>query len=149
MAFEINESVRIDRPVEAVFDYVTTPENDEEWVDVILDTPPLDEELSEGTTWSRTAKFMGRTELVMECTQYEPPHRFGYRTISGFAGDRIMTDEVFTFSQEGDQTRFTQSATVEVRGLMRPFQILLAPAFRKGVAEAHENLKSILESNDE
>lgn len=149
MTFEIEQSVLIDRPVEEVFEHVTTPEKDEEWIDVIVDTPPLDEELAEGTTWSRTAKFMGSTELVMECTLYDPPDRFGYRTISGFAGDRLMTDEVFTFAREGERTRFSRSATVEVRGVMRPFQAMLAPMIRKGVAESHENLNSILEANEE
>lgn len=149
MASEIEQRIRINRPVEAVFDYVTTLENHEEWIDPVLDTHSVDGELSVGTTWSRTVKGIGTTEIRLECTDYDPPDRFGYRTVSGLVGDRLGGRDVFTFAAEGERTRLTVWGTVEVRGFMRPFHAVLTPMIRKRRAAVLENLKSTLEANGE
>lgn len=149
MSFEFEKSIVIDRPVEDVFEYVTTLENHEEWIDPVLVTHSVDEELAVGTTWTRTVEFIGKTELVMECPDFDPPNRFGYRTVSGFVGDRLGGRDVFTFADEGQKTRLTRSVTVEVQGFMRPFQALLKPMISKRSTRLHENLKSILEANEE
>lgn len=84
----------------------------------------------------------------MECTEYDPPDRFGYRALSGFVGDRLGGKDLFTFAEEGEKTRLTRSVTVEVRGFVRPFQPLLKPLIRKRAAEIHENLKSTIEDDE-
>lgn len=146
MSFEFEQRILVNRPVEEVFEYVTTVEKHGEWLDQVQETHSVDDELSVGATWSRTVEFIGTTEIRMECTAYDPPDRFGYRTVSGFVGDRLGGRDLFTFAEEGESTRLTRSVTVEVRGFMRPFQLLLKPLIRKRAAEIHENLKSTIEA---
>lgn len=148
MSFEFEQSILINRPVAEVFDYVTTVEKHEEWLDQVQETHSVSEELSVGATWSRTVEFLGTTEIRLECTEYDPPDRFAYRTVSGFLGDRLGGRDIFTFVKEGEKTRLTRSVTVEVYGFIRPFQPLLKPLIRKRATEIHRNLKATLESKE-
>lgn len=148
MSFEFEQSILINRPVEEVFEYVTTVEKHEEWLDQVQETHSVDQELSVGASWSRTVEFIGATEIRLECTEYDPPDRFGYRSVSGFVGDRLGGRDLFTFSEEGEKTRLTRAVTVEIRGFMRLLQPLLKPLIRKRATEIHENLKSTLEEKE-
>lgn len=142
MALELEYSVTIARPIEEVFDYVTAHENDEEWKSLVVDAPPIDEEMSEGTTWDLKVKMLGLTQVLNnECTEFERPHRFGYRN-----GGSVATEGLYIFEEEGEETRVTWEGTTEFTGVMR----LLKPIFGRSMANEIESnmmeLKNVLEN---
>lgn len=141
MTFQFEVHERIERPVEAVFEYVTNVENDEEWHPNVSESTQLDGEMREGTTWTMSYDSpFGVTELHEECIAYEPPNRFGYETKNGLLGGRIRTVEsVFNFSEDGTGTRVTLSGKTQVKGVLK----ILQPLFRRMV---HDELESQLEA---
>lgn len=140
MTFQFEVQERIGRPVEEVFDYVTTVENDEEWHPNVSESTELDGEMNEGTTWTMMYDSpFGVTELREECILYERPNRFGYETKNGLLGGRIRTVEsVFHFSEAGDETEVTLSGETQVNGVLR----ILQPLFKRMV---HDELRSQLD----
>jgi uncharacterized protein YndB with AHSA1/START domain len=68
-------TVTINRPIEEVFEYVSTPENDPTWVSASLRhqrTSPGP--MGVGTTTEEDVKFLERTSrYTWEVTEYEPP----------------------------------------------------------------------------
>lgn len=141
MSLQLEFSTEVDRPVEEVFEYVTTPENDEEWKPLVVDAPPTEEPMDVGTTWRLEVKFIvGTAELVNECTVYEPPSRFGYRNEGS-----VATDAVYTFTEAGNGTLATWAGTTEFRGVMRLLEPFAGRMLRNEIKSSLEELKSTLE----
>src|SRR5690606_17077299 len=75
----------INRPVEDVFQFLITPEHNELWMSMIINTI-RDETgpVSLGSTWQHQAKFMGRQiDLNFEVTELEPNRRVCVRNVAG------------------------------------------------------------------
>lgn len=80
---KIEGSVKIDRPVEEVFDFMRTFENDTKWQPEVIETR-LEGPLGVGSKVVVRRKVMGREmEAMAEITEYEPPHKMGMRSTSG------------------------------------------------------------------
>lgn len=151
MTLELETSTEIERPIDAVFDYVTAVENNEEWEPRAVESPPPDEEMDVGTTWHMVVEGLTDTaETTMECIEYDPPNRFGYTTPSGMMGGRLKTKEaIYTFSEQGDRTRVEWSGTIELNGFMRLLAPVVSRALGSDVATSLENLKRELEAPSE
>lgn len=142
MSIQFDHSTVIERSVEDVFEFVTTPENDAQWKPRVVEADPADGEMGVGTTWRQVVKApLGGTETVDECIEYEPPSRFGYRSASG----SIPVEAGYTFAPDGDGTRLTYAGTIEMRGLLWVVQPLLARTIRKDVEVSLAGLNSLLE----
>lgn len=151
MSIQLATSMEIDRPVEAVFEYVTSVENNAEWEPRVVESPPADGEMDVGTTWHPVVEgLVGESETTMECIAYDPPNEFGYTTPAGMMGGRLKTAEaIYTFTRDGDGTRVDWSGTIELNGLIRLLRPILSRSLRGDVQTSLENLKSILETADE
>lgn len=151
MSIQLDLRTDIDRPVKEVFEFVTSVENDKEWHPRVVESPPVNGEMRVGTTWRPVAEgLVGTSEMTLECIEYEPPSRFGYRTPTGMLGGRLKTTKAeYTFTQNGDGTRLLWSATIEVSGLLRLLKPLLARMVREDVETSFTELKSLLETGDE
>lgn len=151
MTIEFKVSTMIDRPAEDVFDYLTDPENVVEWNSQAIEVPPVDEKMGVGTTWRPVVKgILGTSELPMECTTYEPPTRFGYRTTRGLLGDRVHnTGAEYTCRPDGEQTRLSWSGTIETHGFTKLLQPLLSRMLRSDVEGSLEKVKAAMEQSDE
>lgn len=137
MSIELDTSTEIDRPIEEVFEYVTTVENNDEWEPRVVDCPPADGEMGVGTTWRPEIEgLVGTSETTMECIAYEPPTKFGYTT------------PIFGFSRTGDRTRVDWSGVIEMNGLLGLLKPLLARNLRSDVDTSLENLNTQLEASD-
>lgn len=150
MSIEFEVSTKINRPAEDVFDYLTNPENVVEWNSQAVEVPPVEEDMDVGTTWRPLVNgLVGTSELPMECTTYEPPNRFGYRTTTGLLGDRIQnTGAEYTCTPQGDQTRLAWSGTIETYGFAKLLQPLLSRVLRKDVETSLEKVKSVMEQRE-
>lgn len=150
MTVEFEVSTSVDRPPEDVFEYLTDPANVVEWNSQAIEVPPVEEDMGVGTTWRPEVKgIFGTSELPMECTVYDPPNRFGYRTTTGLLGDRVQnTGAEYTCMPLGEQTRLAWSGTIETKGVARLLEPLLSRMLRKDVESSLETVKSVMEQDE-
>ena len=73
----VEEEIVIDRPPEEVFAFVTTPENDGQWVSTAVERQRETEEpIGVGSRIRAVDKFLGRRiESTLEVTEHEPNTR--------------------------------------------------------------------------
>jgi uncharacterized protein YndB with AHSA1/START domain len=81
----VQRSGTIKQPVERVFEYVSTPENDPTWVPVSLSHEKISPgPLRVGSITEEDVEFLGRRmRYVWEVWHYEPPSAVALRTVSG------------------------------------------------------------------
>lgn len=150
MSIQLDVRTEIDRPIEEVFEFVTAVENDEKWHPRVVESTPVNGEMTEGATWQEISEgMMGTNEIVMECIEYDPPNRFGYRTPEGFFGGRVKTTQAtYTFTRNGNGTHVEWTGTFDVSGVLRFFRPILARMARKDLETSFEELESQLEGPD-
>jgi hypothetical protein len=136
-------SVTVNRPVEAVFTFVSDATNDPGWhTDILEASRTGDGPIGLGTVFKvRTRPFMGQSEGSMEITRWEPNRRAELQARMGPMRPRI------TYLHEGidGTTRFTRRVDLQPPGLMRLMQPIMRGMFRKRNAEFVANLKRVLE----
>jgi uncharacterized protein YndB with AHSA1/START domain len=137
--------VRIGRPVDEVFAYVTTLENFPRWMRDLVrasaQTSPGP--VGPGTTFRQTNHFLGRDfETAFEVITCEPPHRFCVVATSGpaaFGG-------CYTFEPVAGGTQLTSTAEVEGGGLFSLAGSLLIRAIRRQTESGLTRLQELLET---
>jgi uncharacterized protein YndB with AHSA1/START domain len=136
-------SVRIERPVEEVFDYVSDPRNFARWnsaVQAVRETSPGTDGV--GATYLMERELpSGRVENDLEVTALERPTEFEITTTSG------PTPFVYrySFSDERGATLLRLAAEVELSGLAGALGPLASRAVKRGVDSNFGDLKRILE----
>src|SRR5436190_12315403 len=120
----VEQNFRVERPPEAVFDYLTDPSTLAEWqtsktsVEVLTEGPPrLGTRVRERTKPPGAKEF----EQVVEFTEFERPRRLHVHIVEG----RFPVDGTWTLEPDGDGTRGHFVAEGELRGPMRLLQPLL------------------------
>jgi ligand-binding SRPBCC domain-containing protein len=142
IAFET--SVRIERPTEVVFDYVSDPGTFPRWNSAVQAVRALSED--DGVD---SARYMmerdlpsGRAVNKLEVVAYERPTEFVVRTISG------PTPFIYRyrFATENGETVVRLHAEVEFEGLASLLTPLAGRAITTGVDANFTVLKRILET---
>ncbi|MCC6148176.1 MAG: SRPBCC family protein [Anaerolineaceae bacterium] len=144
---KFKESIFINRSVEEVFTRATDYDTHPKWadtvrVDILTNTP-----FGVGTRMNYVSKFLGR-EMGMESeiTIYEPPHRLGYKIISGMAVEALQS-----FTEENNGTRATWEYWGDITGVLSMFKLaepLLARQAHKTMQTSLKKLKSLLETEE-
>jgi uncharacterized protein YndB with AHSA1/START domain len=142
----LETSVRIERPVEEVFDYVSDPLNFPQWnsaVQAVRATSPRAGEVGSAYLMERDLPG-GRARNELEIVARERPTEFAIRTTSG------PTPFVYRyrFSSENGATAVVLDGTVELEGAARFLAPVASRAVRKGVEDNFAVLKKILEVGD-
>jgi uncharacterized membrane protein len=141
----VENTITIERPIEELFEYVSTPENDPTWVSVsIRNQRTSPGPMRVGMTIEEDMKIFGRTSRdSWEVTQYEPPTVIAYRATSGLLSGgvvRLRCEPV-----EGG-TRLTHTVEYEVRGIYYKTIARLMPwASKRLIASMDRTLKDLLE----
>ena len=139
----ITGHVRIAAPVEQVFDTVADSRNEPSFnpamTSVELLTPPP---IGRGT---RFRARMGRagTQMLVELTEFDRPHRLGSRTTSSM----METSGTLTFATEGTGTVMGWDWQVRPKGWMRLLAPLLGPLGGRMERRIWTGLKSQVENN--
>lgn len=126
----ITSSVTVQRPCQAVFDYMADPHNQVDWSPnfLALVTPPA-VPIGHGSRFRGKIKNFGTLDL--EYAEFERPARFKMATKHWSGG---MTHD-FRFSALANGTQITQTVEFHPRGVARLFSPLMAPLLRKMVAD--------------
>ena len=138
-------TVRIGRPVDEVFAFVTDPANFPRWAGSLVTTARQTSPgpMRAGATFHQSNRFLIRrfqTDFVV--TVYEPPRRFEYKSTAGpiqFAGH-------YTFAADGDGARFTSVDDTRLSGLLQLLAPLLQPLAQRQIETNLGNIKRILET---
>jgi len=135
--------VRIERPADAVFDFVADLRNEPQFnpdaSNIRQETPGA---IGLGTVWSEDFRRIGRYETTID--QYERPSRLG------FDARNPKTDALvrFSFAPVGeDATAVDCTVELRMKGVMRMLEPLLAPTIRRQIEQTRgPMLKRALES---
>jgi uncharacterized protein YndB with AHSA1/START domain len=141
----VENTITIERPIEEVFEYVSTPENDPRWVSVsIRNQRTLPDPMRVGMTTEEDVKIFGRTSRdTWEVTEYEPPTVVAYRATSGLLSGGIV--RLRCEPLEGG-TRLTHAVEYEVRGIYYKTIAPIMPwASKRLLASMDRTLKDLLE----
>jgi uncharacterized protein YndB with AHSA1/START domain len=138
-------TIMIERPINEVFEYVSTPENDPTWVSVSLrherTTPGP---MRVGTTTEEVVKILGQTASnTWEVTDYQPPTGIAYRATSGLlpgTAIRLRLEPV------GGGTKLTHAVDLEPRGIYYKVMAPIIPWVAQRLLDSLDRtLKNLLE----
>ena len=141
----VENTITIERPIEELFEYVSSPENDPTWVSVsIRNQRTSPGPMRVGMTIEEDVKIFGRTSRdTWEVTEYEPPTVIACRATSGLLSGgvvRLRCEPV-----EGG-TRLTHAVEYEPRGIYYKTIAPLMPwASKRLIASMDRTLKDLLE----
>ena len=137
-------SVRIHRPVEDVFDYLSDPGNFPHWNSAVLDVRPTSISTKEvGSTYSMKRELpSGSADNNLEVLALERPTQFAIRTTSGPTPFHYR----YYLRSDNGATIVTLEAEVELEGAAAFAAPLARRVVRRGVDDNFATLKRILEA---
>jgi uncharacterized membrane protein len=141
----VEHSATVDQPIDLVFDYVSTPENDPRWVpaslrhEMLSPAPMRLGSITEEDVW-----FLGRRmRYAWEITHYEPPSTFALRSISGPIPATICA---LLEPLEGASTKVILVGEVHLRGVYKPMELVMRGVAKRQFGTQLRTLKDLLES---
>ena len=132
MSIDVTAEVHIDADAQRIWDYMTDPQKEPEWIKGIKSSrlqgePPL----HEGSRVERVASFLGRRiHYLNEVTQHDPPRTLDMRSVVAPFPMRI------TYTIDGNTVR----NRVQGGGSR-----LMSPLVRRNIQRDLERLKAIVE----
>ncbi len=141
MHFE--EQVTIARSPEAVFAFLTDPANDPRWRPGVVETRQVsDGPMAVGTTLEETYAFMGRRiDARYQVIDHQPERVHRVRAIGG----PLEAEAGYLLEPVGGGTRVTITADVELSGMFKFAEPMVARQLKADIATSAANLKRTLE----
>jgi uncharacterized membrane protein len=141
----VERSATIDQPVDRVFDYVSSPENDPTWVPASLRHQMLSPApMQVGSITEEDVWFLGRRiRYAWQITHYEPPTAFALRSISG---PIPATIGVLLEPLDGGRTKVILLGEVQLRGVYKPMEFVMRLVAKRQFGTQLRKLKNLLES---
>jgi|SRR5215211_4163481 len=141
----VERSATIDQPIDFVFDYVSTPENDPTWVPTSLRHEMLSPApMRLGSITEEDVCFLGRRmRYAWEITHYEPASTFALRSISGPipATIRVLLEPL-----DGARTKVILLGEVHLRGVYKPMELVMKWVAQRRFETQLRTLKNLLGS---
>jgi hypothetical protein len=138
-------STLIEQPVQHVFDFVSTPENDFQWQYGTLAMARLPKDSGNMQTFFRSiGHLMGRRNLsTFEITEFEPNKKYGFKSLSG----PVHSSTYYTLENVSGRTRISISIQASVPNFFHITEKLLWKTMKIQLEENVAKLKTILEEN--
>jgi hypothetical protein len=143
ISFDLNTNIY--RPLNQVFSFVATPENDFQWQYGTLTSTQISEgEIGIGMVFRSVGHFMGhRIESVYEVTEFEPNKSYGFKSRSG----PMDSHTVYTFEVMGGSTKINIFTRISPGDLLRSDNAAMEKKVKKQYRENLALLKGILEAD--
>lgn len=139
---EIERTVTVDRPVDAVFAYLSDFTTTTEWDPGTVRTERVSGDGGVGTRYRNTSSFLGRqTRLDYLVTERVHGQRFALRG----ENPTVVAHDTMTFVGQNGSTTVTYRADFEFKGIARFVAPLLAPALKKLGDDAEKGMREALE----
>jgi uncharacterized membrane protein len=135
-------TVRIGRPIEEVFAYVSKPGNLPDWNSAVVAVRERDS----GSTYAMERQLpTGRAVNELKIVARKQPSAFAIRTISG----PTPFSYAYRFSEDDGATIVRLDAEVELEGVASLLSQLAGRAVKRGVDDNLATLKEILEAGSQ
>jgi hypothetical protein len=140
---KLSHTITIERPVEAVWDYVLDTRNDPVWLNPVIGVGRgADKPIEVGLDIEETYKFLGvELPMTLTVTEHEPRRHSAVAVTGGPIAGRGSYD----FEPVGEGTRFTLTLEADAHGFFRLAEPVFARMARRQVVTSAEQLKDILE----
>jgi uncharacterized membrane protein len=141
---KIETSVKINRPVEVVFSFVSNVENDCKWSLGTLENKfTSDGPIGEGSSFKEITMFLGRRiESIGEYIEFIPNKKIVCKVKSG----PIPAEGIFNFEDSNDGTKITMTMEIEIGKFFKLAKPLIVRMFKRQLEAEYQNLKDLLES---
>lgn len=141
----LNTSMLIHKPIEQIFDYISTPENDFQWQYGTLSSNRLSKELlASGSLFRSVGHWMGQRSIsTFEVTEFEKNKRYSFKSISG----TLNLHTTFTFEIENSNTKVNLSIQINAINSKEVNEGTLEKKLKKQLKENLTLLKEVLETN--
>ncbi len=141
---KVESSVLINQPIDKVFEFVTTPENDAQWyigVESRDHTPG--EPAGVGSTSQSTIRFLGvHMTVEWEVIEYAAPNKIKVKTVKG----PVSIEAGYTFEAVAEgQTKVGVHGEADVGGVFSLAEPLVERMAQRQWDASFENLKDVLE----
>ena len=142
--FNLTTSTTIKAPIERVFDYMSTPENDFQWQYGILATSTIsNRENQMGVYFRSVGHLMGQRNLgTYEVIESSSNMKYRFKSISG----PLHLQTTYVFKMVGDDTRVDISMRVGAVSFIHVKERILGRRMKKQLKENLAVLKGILEA---
>jgi uncharacterized protein YndB with AHSA1/START domain len=142
-------NVFVNRSQQDVFEFLTNPANLSKWNSNFAaaewtssDAPSL------GSTHKVLAKMSGgKNEGLFEITQWEPPHRYGYKSISGLPFPIESIESTVTLAPKENGTQITFESQFGLAGILKFAEGMFRKLAEKGDGDNFDTAKRLLETN--
>jgi uncharacterized protein YndB with AHSA1/START domain len=145
MAFCVERSITIDRPIEEVFAFVADPRNDPRWCKRVLSVEQVaGDGPAAGARYRglhRPVRVRPPLQLAVEVLDVEPPHRMTLRAVDN---DGVF-DVAYELRPDDAGTRITQRDDVDLVGVPRPLHRIARRNIGRHLDEQLAALKRLLE----
>jgi uncharacterized membrane protein len=141
---DLNASVDIYRPIQQVFEFISTTENDFQWQYGTLESARVSAgAMGVGAFFRSIGHVMGRRLLgTFEITEYETNKRYGFKSLSGPLESRTL----YTFETARGSTRVNISTQVSAIDASEVNPKILEKQLKRQLKENLVLLKDLLES---
>jgi uncharacterized protein YndB with AHSA1/START domain len=141
VSIEADGGTTIARPIEDVFDYVSDPRNEPEWLPGATAVDKTSEgPVGLGLTFTGHYNRAGRVEL--ELVEFERPRKVVFRARSKI----VEFDDAVVLSEADGTTRLEARMVAAPRGAMRLAAPLMARTMRRQFAANWDHLRRALEA---
>jgi hypothetical protein len=141
---EITCNTFIYRPIQRVFDFISTPENDFQWqYGTLASTRLPNSTIGMGANFQSVGHLMEeRIQSTFEVTEYEPNQKYGFKSISG----PLQSFTTYKFEIIKNCTQVTVSMQANVINLIGLNENVLEKKMKRQIKENLAMLKDILEA---
>lgn len=150
MTIQFDHAVVIDRPVESVYAFVSDVANAPRWMPWADETRVVDGPAPEGVAADqrrliKQTDFGIQSETVLEATDVEPGRAYTFEAVEGPVAFR----STYRFEPVEAGTRFARTYRVELPGLARLLEPVMARRMKRRWTADLERLKAVLEAATE
>lgn len=140
----IHSSTHIYRPIQRVFDFICTPENDFQWQYGTLASSKISEGATKiGAAFRSVGHLLGhRSKSTYEVTEYEPNNKYGFKSLSG----PLQSFTTYTFYPAKGYTKVDISMQANVINMVDLNENILEKKMKRQIKENLAMLKNILET---
>ena len=141
---DIHSNTHIFRPIQQVFDFICTPENDFQWQYGTLASSKISGGVAKiGTAFQSVGHLLGhRSQSTYEVTEYEPNSKYGFKSLSG----PLQSFTTYTFNPAKGCTRVDISMQANVINKVDLNENILEKKMKRQLKDNLAMLKNILET---
>ncbi len=143
----LEASVIVNALPEKVWNFMSNLDTMTQWSPGVLEVK-WQSPISVGSRMAVTAQRLRRRTIAdMKITDWQPTHKLGVEVEARRRGSKVSAVITITMEPlEGDKTRLTQSASIEIGGFLKLIQPYISYRGKKSISAGLDNVKHLVEA---